>query len=197
MLDIVLASGSPRRSALLKQIGLEFRVVTENVKETYADNLTPEQVVSELSARKGEAVFEKVLPEGDTAVIAADTIVALDKAILGKPKSEEDAFNMLRSLSGKMHRVYTGVTIFYYVNNKFRVDSFVDYAEVYFRELSDEEIRDYIATGEPMDKAGAYGIQEKGAILVDKIVGDFYTIVGLPVVRVYNSIKVNTHLLRG
>lgn len=195
MLNIVLASGSPRRSDLLKQIGYDFQVIKAKVKETYADNLTPEQVVSELAARKGEAVFEKVLPEEDTAIISADTIVALDNKILGKPSTEEEAKAMLHSLSGRAHKVYTGVSIFYYINGKFRVDSFVDYADVHFRSLTDKEIEDYVATGEPMDKAGAYGIQEKGAILVERIEGDFYTIVGLPIVKVYQSIRENTKLM--
>lgn len=198
MTDIILASQSPRRQDLLKQVGINYRVVLSNGDENYAEGLTPEQIVAELSARKADNVFDKVMSSDSfadkIAVIAADTIVALNGKILGKPKDEKDAFNMLKSLSGKSHSVYTGVTILYAGLARVSVDSFVEHTKVCFHTLTDDEIKEYIATGEPMDKAGAYGIQEKGAILVDKIEGDYYTIVGLPISKVYLSLKQNGYI---
>lgn len=187
-MKIILASGSPRRSDLLKQIGLDFEVITSDINESTYSNLSPNDIVLDLALRKAEAVFDGNLPSQDTLIIAADTIVAIDDIILGKPNDKEHAFNMLKSLSNKMHQVYTGVAMYYYLNNKLIIENFADMANVCFRNLSDEEIREYIDTNEPLDKAGAYGIQGKGAVLVDHIDGDFYTIVGLPIAKVYTSI---------
>lgn len=195
MADIILASQSPRRQALLKQVDIDFKVICSNCDESYPSELTPSQIVMGLSGKKADSVFDKIISGDDfadkIAVIAADTIVALNDKILGKPKDTEDAFNMLKALSGKKHSVYTGVTILYASSGKISMDSILSRAEVNFRNLTDEEIIAYIATGEPMDKAGAYGIQEKGAVLVDSISGDYYTIVGLPVSKVYQSLKIN------
>lgn len=191
-MDIILASGSPRRSDLMKQVGLEFRVSTCNTDESYDKGLRPAEIVMELSLRKADAVFDKEMPDKDTVVVAADTIVAMDNEILGKPKDRNDAIRMLRELSGRKHQVYTGVTMYYYVGGRVFIENFADCADVYFRELSDETITSYVDSWEPMDKAGAYGIQGLGAILVDKIDGDYYTIVGLPISKVYHSIKNNS-----
>ncbi len=191
-MDIILASGSPRRSDLMKQVGLEFRVSTCNTDESYDKSLTPAEIVMELSLRKADAVFDKEMPEKDTVVVAADTIVAMDNEILGKPKDRNDAIRMLKELSGRKHQVYTGVAMYYYVGGRVFIENFANCADVYFRELSDETITTYVDSWEPMDKAGAYGIQGLGAILVDKIDGDYYTIVGLPVSKVYHSIKNNS-----
>ncbi len=197
MTDIVLASQSPRRQDLLKQVGINFRVITSSCDESYADGLGPKEIVAQLSSRKADNVFDKVLSEDSDstsdkiAVIAADTIVALDNEILGKPKDRADAFRMLKALSGRSHSVYTGVTIIYATLGKVTAESFVSQAEVKFFDLTDDEIDAYISTWEPMDKAGAYGIQEKGAALVESIAGDYYTIVGLPVAKVYRSLKTN------
>lgn len=191
-MEIILASGSPRRSDLMKQVGFEFRVSTCNTDESYDEILTPAEIVMELSLRKADAVFDKEMPEKDTVVVAADTVVALGNEILGKPKDRNDAIRMLNELSGKKHQVYTGVTLYYYVNGRVFIENFADCADVYFRELSQETITSYVDSWEPMDKAGAYGIQGLGAILVDKIDGDYYTIVGLPISKVYHSIKNNS-----
>lgn len=191
-MEIILASGSPRRSDLMKQVGFEFRVSTCNTDESYDESLTPAEIVMELSLRKADAVFDKEMPEKDTVVVAADTVVALGNEILGKPKDRNDAIRMLNELSGKKHQVYTGVTLYYYVNGRVFIENFADCADVYFRELSQETITSYVDSWEPMDKAGAYGIQGLGAILVDKIDGDYYTIVGLPISKVYHSIKNNS-----
>lgn len=187
----ILASGSPRRQELLKQIDMEFEIITADVDESYEAGTPPDEIVRQLSRRKGFAVFDKIKDEisEDSVIIAADTLVALDKNVLGKPKDEKDAFEMLKSLSGRSHFVYTGVTLIYIGKNGVKDMTFSDGAEVFFRELEDKEILDYIATGEPMDKAGAYGIQERGALLAEGIKGDFYTIVGLPIVRVVTGIK--------
>ncbi len=193
-MDIILASGSPRRSELMKQVGFDFKVSTCNTDESYDEGMTPSEIVMELSLRKADAVFDKEMPEKDTVVVAADTIVAIDNEILGKPKDRNDAIRMLSELSGKKHQVYTGVTLYYYVAGRVFIENFADCADVYFRELSQDTIISYVDSWEPMDKAGAYGIQGLGAILVDKIDGDYYTIVGLPIAKVYHSIKNNEKL---
>ncbi len=189
MIDIILASGSPRRAEILSQIGIDFKVITSKADEDFDKGTSPENIVVDLSSRKASAVFEEVLPYNDTAIIAADTIVVHNNKILGKPKDKNDAVNMLKELSDDVHQVYTGVTIFYYVHNKINVENFYEKTDVYFNKLDDETIEKYVATWEPMDKAGAYGIQGKGAVLVKKIDGDYYTVVGLPASRVYNSLK--------
>jgi septum formation protein len=195
MTNIILASQSPRRQELLKQVDIDFKVICSNCDESYPDILTPSQVVMALSGKKADSVFEKLVASDDfngkAAVIAADTIVAFEDKILGKPKDKEDAFNMLKALSGKTHSVYTGVTILYATLGKVSMDSIMSKADVTFRSITDDEINACIATGEPMDKAGAYGIQGKGAVLVDSISGDYYTIVGLPIAKVYQSLKSN------
>lgn len=187
----ILASGSPRRHELLKQIGMRFDTVTADVDESVAAGTLPDKAVEMLSRRKGLAVYDKLKNEldGDTVIISADTLVALDQKILGKPKDEAEAFEMLSALSGRSHFVYTGVTLIYSGADGVKDMTFSDGAEVFFRDLDPAEIREYIATGEPMDKAGAYGIQERGAVLAERIYGDFYTIVGLPLVRVVTGIK--------
>ena len=190
-MNYILASGSPRRQELLKQIGMEFTVITADVDESYPYDTEPERIVERLSRRKCGAVYDKIRDKlsEQTVIIAADTIVFSEARVLGKPHSEEEAFEMLKSLSGKSHFVYTGVTLIFYGEKGLKDITFSDKAEVFFRELSDEEIWAYISTGEPADKAGAYGIQGRGAVLVEKIIGDFYTIVGLPLVRVASGIK--------
>ena len=187
----ILASSSPRRQELLKQIDIDYTVITADVNEDYEKGTPPDKIVEMLSRRKGFAVFEKIKGElcEDTLIIAADTLVSLDSDVLGKPKDKAEAFKMLKSLSGRSHFVYTGVTLIYYSGGKMRDKTFSDGAEVFFRDLTDDEINDYIATGEPMDKAGAYGIQERGAVLARGIKGDFYTIVGLPVVKVVTETR--------
>lgn len=195
MTDYILASGSPRRQDLLRQINIPFRVVVSNADETVEPELTMGELVKKLSCNKGQAVLDMLMDNDDlsnnTVIISADTIVVHNNKVLGKPTDKQDAINMLALLSGNDHRVYTGVTIIRYNNAHITFESFYDYATVYFRELTHDEIVEYVNTGEPMDKAGGYGIQEQGAILVEKIEGDFYTIVGLPLVKVYQALKYN------
>ena len=182
---IILASASPRRKELLKFITEDFTVRVSDAEEVIDPDLTAEETVKSLAVIKGEAVA-KDFPE-DT-VISADTIVVLDGKILGKPADEEDAFRMLKSLSGRTHEVFTGVCVIY--DDKKLV--FAERTEVSFYELSEEEIRAYIATSEPADKAGAYGIQGKGCTLVKCISGDYNNVVGLPVARLNRLLKENT-----
>ena len=181
-MKIILASASPRRKELLTLAGIEYEVVVSQCEEILPDNITPDKVVEELARQKAEDVSGR---NEDAMIIAADTVVALGNTILGKPKDEEDAFNMLSSLSGKCHTVYTGVCI----KTKDRTDIFHVATQVEFYELSDKEIKDYIATGEPMDKAGAYGIQGKGFVLVKGIHGDYFNVVGLPLAETVRHLK--------
>lgn len=177
-MDIILASQSPRRKELLGQMGLRgFKVTSPEVDETVEEHLPPAQVVEELSRRKAMAVARHA--DGNDLIIAADTVVALEGAVLGKPADQREAFAMLTALSGNRHYVYTGLTVI-------QGDQVVTQHEcttVTFRDLEPEEISHYIATGEPMDKAGAYGIQGLGAMLVSGIEGDYFNVVGLPIFR--------------
>lgn len=176
-MNIILASGSPRRRQLLEQLGLSFTVQSSDVDESVEPGLSPAAMVEQLSLRKGQAVAERVGP--DSLVLAADTVVALGDAVLGKPQDRAKAVSMLTSLSGKTHQVYTGVTL---LGGGRRVTEHETTA-VTFRSLSREEIVAYVNTGEPMDKAGAYGIQGYGALLVERLEGDYFNVMGLPLCR--------------
>ena len=177
-MKIILASQSPRRKELLERMGIrDFETISPNVNESAFHGLPPEELVRRLSAEKAAAVAGRA--GEDAIVIAADTVVALEGAVLGKPADELDAFKMLSALSGVRHQVYTGVT----VCRGGEKQTAHEVTDVTFRELSEEEIEHYIATGEPMDKAGAYGIQGYGALLIQGISGDYYNVMGLPVCR--------------
>ena len=177
-MEIVLASQSPRRRELLERLGVKnFRIVTPDIDEHMERELPPEELVRRISAEKARAVREQA--GMDAVVIAADTVVALDGAVLGKPADELEAFKMLSTLSGCRHQVYTGLTV---LRGEER-HTVSEETTVAFRELSEEEISCYIQTGEPMDKAGAYGIQGFGALLIEGIQGDYYNVMGLPVCR--------------
>lgn len=180
-MKIVLASGSPRRKEIMKNAGYDFEVKTSSADEALPDNITPDEAVKYLAEIKGDAVEV----DENTLVVSADTVVALDGKILGKPKDENDAFSMLSLLSGRMHNVFTGVCV--RLGDKKTV--FCEKTEVKFYTLSEEEIKAYIVTGEPSDKAGAYGIQGKGALLVEKINGDYLNVVGLPMARLERVLR--------
>ena len=178
MAKIVLASGSPRRQELLNRIGItDFDIRVPEAEETYPEGLTPQQVVEHLSRKKADAAM--ALCHGDEIVITADTMVFLDDQRLGKPADEADALRMLTALQGRHHTVCTGVT----VRQGDRSLTQCETTEVYFRTATERELLGYIATGEPMDKAGAYGIQGIGSLLVEKINGDYFNVMGLPVLR--------------
>lgn len=181
-MHILLASKSPRRKELLSRIFPEFEVVPPNVDEILPPKTPVCRIPELLSRRKAEALSEDY---PDSLIIAADTVVIFENRCLGKPKDADDAFQMLRSLSGKAHRVITGCCI----RQGGREHSFFEESLVYFYSLSDDEIIRYIETGEPMDKAGAYGIQGLGSLLVKKIEGDFYNVVGLPIARLNRELQ--------
>jgi len=174
---LILASKSPRRSEILRMLGFEFQVCPSNALENADFSVGIDAGVMELALTKARAVAKDYLRD---VVLGADTLVALDGRILGQPKNREQAAQMLRLLSGKTHTVYTGAAIL----GQSRETVFCHQASVCFFELSDREIDGYIDTGEPMDKAGAYGIQGRGCTLVREIHGDFYTVMGLPAARV-------------
>lgn len=183
----ILASASPRRRELLRQIELPFEVSPSEADENI-ERETPELLVEELSRRKCAEVGNRI--GGECLVLGADTVVALGDQVLGKPGTEERAAEMLRMLSGKAHKVCTGVTLGEFREGKLqRQTTFSEVTEVFLYPLSEGEIREYIASGEPMDKAGAYGIQGRFAKFVKKIYGDYNNVVGLPAARVYQEIK--------
>ena len=186
---IILASASPRRRELLAQIGAEFEVRVSDKEEIYRSH-RPEEIVKELALMKAENAGAENSELRNIIVIGADTVVVLDGQILGKPKDEEDAADMLSRLQGRAHEVYTGTAILDYDEEGRR--SVVNQAvrtEVHVHAMEEAEIRRYIATGEPMDKAGAYGIQGRFAAFIDQIEGDYYNVVGLPVSSMYQELK--------
>lgn len=206
---IILGSASPRRRELLEQIGIEFEIVVSDAREHYKST-RPEEIVRELALMKAEHVAKEVerrekeraeqasIPRLETGevhlcnvvILGADTIVVRDWQILGKPSDEEEAFSMLKSLQGRMHQVYTGVAVLNFDGSgSLRTISHAEETKVYVHEMTDEEIRRYIAAGESMDKAGAYGVQGRFAAYIDRIEGDYYNVVGLPVAYLYHTVK--------
>ena len=181
-MKLILASASPRRKELLRYITEDFTVRVSHADETLKEKLAPEETVKYLASVKAGAVFTG---DANEVIVASDTIVVIDGAILGKPRSEEEARAMLRTLSGRTHTVFTGVC----VRTATEERVFAERSEVTFYPLSEDEIREYVATGEPMDKAGSYGIQGKGSLLVKKIDGDFYNVMGLPVAALYRVLR--------
>ena len=194
MRKIILASASPRRRELLAAAGVIFQVCDGEEKIT-SDK--PEEIVRELSEQKATAVALNFDMEEGTVVIGADTIVSYNNEILGKPVDESDAFKTLKMLQGNIHQVYTGVTVLIKKNGKWEDISFSESTDVSFYPVSDEEIRTYIASGEPMDKAGSYGIQGGFGIYVKEIRGEYTNVVGLPVGRLFYEMKKHGIELRG
>jgi len=181
---IILASASPRRQQLLSQLGLKFSVEPSCVEEKPDLSLDFGPLAAKMAFQKAVAVAEK---HKEGLVIGADTIVVLDDKILGKPGTANDAEAMLKSLSGRWHKVYTGLSLIDAATKRYICD--FEESRVKFKDLSYCEIQNYIKTGEPMDKAGAYGIQGKGALFIEKIEGDYYNIVGLPVFKLSKMLK--------
>lgn len=185
---IILASASPRRRELMAQAGYEFEVQVSHKEETYSSE-TPDEIVKELALLKARDIAEQNAVK-DLVVIGADTVVAYQGAILGKPKSKEDAFAMIQSFQGDKHQVYTGVAILSYdeEGNETVVNHAVK-TDVYVNSMTDEEIWKYIESDNVMDKAGSYGIQSGFAIHIEKIEGDYFNVVGLPISYIYNILK--------
>ena len=180
-MQLVLASASPRRQELLKLFGLPFTVRVADIDETMDPKASPFDEVARISRAKAMAVSR----DRDDTVIAADTIVVCAGRVLGKPHSEEEARDMLRLLSGRDHQVMTGCTVVRGDN----AISFTEVTDIHFRELSEKEICRYVATGEPMDKAGSYGIQGGAALFCSHMVGDYYNVMGLPVCRLGQTLR--------
>lgn len=178
-MKIILASKSPRRKEILETMGVDFVIDVADADESVGRELSPVEAVCEISKRKAKAVAERHENE-DCIIISADTVVVIDGKIIGKPKDEEDAFNIIKSLSGRTHEVYSGFT----VCGKGKTKTDFEVTKVHFKELCDDDIRRYIATGECMDKAGAYGIQQKGNLFVEYIHGDYYNVVGFPISKI-------------
>ncbi len=176
-MELVLASGSPRRLELLKLITEDFSVIPADCEEHFDSALSPEEAVKALAMQKAESVSKKY---PDKTVIGADTTVFCGETPLGKPKDTDDARRMLSMLSGKTHDVITAVAV---ARGGKTLKAFAEETRVEFYTLSEKEIKEYIETGEPMDKAGAYGIQGKGALIIKRINGDYYNVMGLPVAR--------------
>lgn len=174
--DFILASASPRRKELLNQVGFSFDIIPSDAEENVEDGLSAEDTVKALARLKAQSVFNE---HPDRVVFGCDTVVSIDGEILGKPQNEDEAFKMLKKLSGKTHAVSTGVCII----SKEKEICFSDTTFVTFYEIDDETIESYISTRECDDKAGAYGIQGYGSVLVKEIKGDYFSVMGLPVAR--------------
>ena len=184
---IILASGSPRRKELFEQIGVKFEIKTSE-KEEIITSSNPKDVVKELSFMKAQDVAEGI--EGPAIVIGADTVVAYDGKILGKPKDKEDAVRMISSFAGDEHFVYTGVCILIKeADGSVREISFAEGTKVFVYGMTEQEILNYVESGEPMDKAGAYAIQGRFAPYIKEIEGDYYNIVGFPIAGIYQRLK--------
>ena len=187
MKKIILASGSPRRRELLTQIGIDFDIVTSNADEIITKT-QPQDIVCELSSLKAKAVYDMLKESqkdiNNSVIIGADTIVYCDGEVLGKPADNNDAYRMIKKISGGVHQVYTGVTFIY----NGTIKSFSEKTDVLVYDMSETEIDRYIQTGEAMDKAGAYGIQGAFAAYVKGINGDYNNVVGLPVARLYHEL---------
>lgn len=182
---IILASGSPRRRVLLKQLGLDFNVHVSDVDESFSPEDPPEHIVQELAQKKADVIAPRFR---DALTIAADTIVVLNGNVLGKPTNRQHAIDMLKALSGKQHAVYTGIALHHPESDR-RITAYAE-TKVTFASMTTQEIESYVATGSPMDKAGSYGIQDdQGALYVSSIDGDYYNVVGLPLHTFYTVLK--------
>ena len=192
METLILASGSPRRRELLERLQVKFRIQEADIVESFVEGAAPDRVVMELSWRKADAVAKNI--SGSAVVLGADTVVAVENKILGKPSNREEALSMLKALRGRIHHVYTGITLCFPVNTTY-IQAY-ERTEVSMAMVPDELLEWYVATGEPMDKAGAYGIQGKGALLVDRIQGDYWNVVGLPLYKLEQSLQSTGRSLR-
>ncbi len=190
MKKIILASSSPRRCALLNLMGINFDIIPSNINEDIFKNLKGSELVKKLSIEKAKHVFNKIDKiDKDICIIGCDTIVSIENKILGKPKDKKDALDMLCLLNNNMHTVFTGLSLLGLKNNVYFEETICSYSNVYFSNFSKSELIDYVETLEPIDKAGAYAIQGKGGFLISKIEGDFYSIMGLPLNKLYNMLN--------
>lgn len=186
-MKIILASKSPRRRELLDLLKLKYEVIVSNTEEKIEEELSIEEMAKKLSHIKAKTVFDETV--GDRIVIGSDTMVVKDGKIYGKPKDKEDAYKILQELNGQKHQVITGLAILVERDNKFEEYLDYDITDVYFKNMDEKEIKDWIATGEAMDKAGAYAIQGSFSVFIEKINGNYASVMGLPVHKVYEILK--------
>lgn len=186
-MKIILASASPRRKELLEMMGMRFEVKTSNVDETLLSNLSIEEQSKRLAYIKAKAVFDETA--GDRSVIGSDTMVVKDNKIYGKPKNREEALNMLKDLKDADHAVITSICVISEVNGKYKEQIDCDITEVHLKEMTDEEINKWLDTGKAYDKAGAYAIQGEFGVYVEKMNGNFYSVMGLPIHKLYDMLK--------
>lgn len=190
-IPIILASASPRRAELLKQAGFTFTVNSSTVEEIITET-SPDKMAEDLAFQKADEVYQRLKAEyrdSDYIVIGADTIVYYNGEILGKPTDEQDAFNILKMLSDRTHQVFTGVALIVKSNGEKQTYLLNERTDVTFYPINDYELKEYISTGDPLDKAGAYGIQGPFAVHIKEIKGDYNNVVGLPIARIYQTIK--------
>lgn len=191
-MKIILASKSPRRKELLSQIGMEYECIVSHKEENITSHV-PGEAVKALSLQKAEDVYEMIRENSDykddMLIIGADTVVACDGVIMGKPRDNEDAKTMLRNIRGHHHSVWTGVTLISVSGGNIAKDTFTEETKVYMYDMTDGEIDEYVESGEPLDKAGSYAIQGIGAKYIERIEGDYNNVVGLPVGKLYQKIK--------
>lgn len=186
-MKIILASSSPRRKELLEMIGLEFEVKTSNVDETLVPSLSIEEQSKRLAYIKAKAVFDET--KGDRAVIGSDTMVVKNSKIYGKPKSKKEALSMLKDLKGSEHIVITSICVISEINGKYLEQTDYDITEVKLKNMSEEEINNWITTNKAYDKAGAYAIQGEFSVYVEKLNGNFYSVMGMPIHKLYDMLK--------
>ncbi|MBP3543929.1 MAG: septum formation protein Maf [Lachnospiraceae bacterium] len=186
-MKVILASASPRRKELLGQMCSEFECIPSKKEEKITKTL-PEEVVCELSLQKAADIEGQIEKEENMLIIGSDTVVAYGDKIMGKPQDEADAYSMLSALQNDVHRVCTGVTLILYRDGERKVITFAETAKVEMYPMSDAQIKAYIATGEPMDKAGAYAIQGKCAVYIKGLSGEYNTVVGFPIARIYQEL---------
>lgn len=189
-IPIILASASPRRAELLTQAGFTFTIIPSTVKETITET-SPDKIVEDLAFQKADNVYRQIKNDyigKDFCVIGADTIVYYDHEILGKPGDEQEAFDMLKLLSNRTHQVFTGIAILFKTNGEKHTHLLYERTDVTFYPISDYELKEYIATGDCMDKAGAYGIQGSFAVHIKEIHGDYNNVVGLPIAKLYQTL---------
>lgn len=185
---VILASGSPRRKELMDMLGIDYEIIVSNADETLEEDLSLKEQSKKLGYIKANAVFDKT--SGDRIIIGSDTMVVKDNKIYGKPKDKQDAINMLNELKNNKHQVFTSLAILVQKGEEYKEYIDCDTTEVYFSDMTEAEIEKWVDSGEAYDKAGAYGVQSsKFAVFIDKINGNYATIVGLPIHKVYNVLK--------
>ena len=184
--DVILASKSPRRKEILENIGIKFDIKVADIDETFLPDLTVEENIERVAFLKATAIAENLSVTKDTYVIGVDTIVVLDNTVMGKPTDEEDAFEMLKALSGKTHKVISGISVIKKEKDAITLKADHDTTLVTMKDIDDETIKRYIQTKEPMDKAGSYAVQGIGSLLIKEIQGNYFNVVGLPVSKFYD-----------